>query len=70
MNLTEIGRVQKYLREKFDNDQITLDTKGKTSDSVEVKLTDEFIGVCYRDDDEGEVSYAFHMAIIDLDLPE
>ena len=70
MNSTEIMRVQTYLREKFSNDQINLNTKGKISNSVEVNLGDEFIGVCYRDEDDGEVSYAFHMAIIDLDLPD
>ncbi|MGY8985541.1 MAG: DUF3126 family protein [Sphingomonadales bacterium] len=70
MNSVEISRVQKYLREKFDNEKIKLNSKDKTSDSIEVMLGDEFIGVCYRDEDEGEVSYAFHMAIIDLDLPD
>ncbi|MEE8534508.1 MAG: DUF3126 family protein, partial [Kiloniellales bacterium] len=30
---------------------------------------DEFIGVIFRDEDEGEVSYAFNMAILDEDLP-
>jgi len=33
-------------------------------------LGEEFIGVVYRDEDEGEVSYAFNMAILEMDLPE
>jgi hypothetical protein len=36
---------------------------------VEVYLGDEFIGTLFRDEDEGEVSYAFSMAILDFDLP-
>ena len=36
---------------------------------MEVYLDDEFIGVMYRDEDEGEVSYAFNMAILEIDLP-
>jgi hypothetical protein len=45
--------------------------KPKHDGSVEVSLGQEFIGVIYRDvdEDDGEVSYAFHMAILEMDLP-
>lgn len=69
MNVSEIARVQQYLREKFSNNRIKLLKRPDADDSVEVAIDDEFIGVIYRDDDEGEVSFAFHMAIIELDLP-
>jgi len=29
---------------------------------------DEFLGIIFRDDDEGELSYSFSMAILDVDL--
>lgn len=70
MNVTEIARVQKYLRETFDNNQLKLLKRGDADDSVEVLLGEEFIGVVYRDEDEGEVSYPFHMSILQMDLPE
>ncbi|GEQ99052.1 hypothetical protein JCM17844_26890 [Iodidimonas gelatinilytica] len=70
MTPTEIARVQKYLRETFDNNRINLKRRSKNTDSVEVLLEEEFIGVIYKDDEEGEVSYAFNMAILDMDLPE
>ena len=69
MDRSEIVRVQQYLRDKFGTDRITLQASGRTSDSVEVNLSGEFIGVIYRDEDEGEVSYAFQMAILEMDLP-
>lgn len=69
MNVSEIARVQQYLRDKFSNNRIKLLKRPDADDSVEVAIDDEFIGVIYRDDDEGEVSFAFHMAIIELDLP-
>lgn len=69
MNVSEIARVQQYLRDKFSNNRIRLLKRPDADDSVEVAIDDEFIGVIYRDDDEGEVSFAFHMAIIELDLP-
>ncbi|MDP6259748.1 MAG: DUF3126 family protein [Rhodospirillales bacterium] len=42
----------------------------KSENSVEVYLTEEFIGTIYRDDEEGEISYDFNMAILEIDLPE
>jgi hypothetical protein len=33
-----------------------------------VNLDGEFIGVLFRDDEDDEVSYDFHMAILDIDL--
>lgn len=70
MDNTEILRVQQYLRAKFRLDTITLHRRANKDDSVEVMIGDEFIGVIYRDDEEGEVSYDFNMAILDFDLPE
>lgn len=70
MNPHEIARLQAYLRAKFSMPQIKVVRRGETADSVEVALGDEFIGVIYKDEDEGEVSYAFHMSILEMDLPK
>jgi hypothetical protein len=40
----------------------------RKEDSAEVYVGDEFIGVLFRDDDEGETAYQFQMAILDYDL--
>jgi hypothetical protein len=37
---------------------------------VEVQVAGEFIGVIFKDDEDGEISYAFNMAILEMDLPE
>ncbi len=68
MNNDEIIRVQTYMRLKFQNDMVTL-KRGAKDDMVEVYLEDEFIGTLFRDEDEGEVSYDFNMAILEFDLP-
>lgn len=65
----EITRLQKYLQQKFGNPKISLVPRKEAKDSVEVTLAGEFIGVVYRDEDEGEVSYDLNMAILDVDLP-
>lgn len=69
MQKSEITRLQQYLQEKFGNRNIRLTARKEAGDSVEVTLNDEFIGVIYRDEDEGDISYDFNMAILEMDLP-
>lgn len=69
MEPIEIQRLQKYLQTKFGQPDMILRTR-KTNDSVEVLLKGEFLGVIYKDIDEGETSYDFNMAILDIDLDE
>ncbi len=64
-----MARLQKYLQEKFANTKLSLTERKEVKDSVEVTLGGEFIGVIYKDEDEGEVSYDFNMAILAMDLP-
>jgi hypothetical protein len=40
----------------------------KKDESAEVYLGDEFLGVVFRDEEDGELSYNFSMAILDIDL--
>jgi len=40
----------------------------RKDDSAELFIGDEFIGLIYRDDEDGETSYNFSMAILDIDL--
>jgi len=69
VNRSEIWRVEKYMRNLFRLDTITLVERPKQPDSVEVLINGEFIGVVFRDEEDGEVSYAFNMAILEMDLP-
>ena len=69
MTPEEIQKVQNYLQKKFGLPELTLRMR-KTGDSVEVLLKGEFLGVIYKDVDEGEVSYDFNMAILDIDVED
>jgi hypothetical protein len=69
VNRSEIWRVEKYMRNLFRLDTITLVERPKQPDSVEVMINGEFIGVVFRDEEDGEISYAFNMAILEMDLP-
>ena len=60
--------LQVYLRDKFKSNVIRVVERPKKDDSMEVYVGDEFMGVIFRDEDEGEISYSFNMAILDIDL--
>ena len=68
MTRSEIWRLEKYLRNLFRLDTITIVERPKQPDSVEVHVNGEFVGVLFKDEEDGEVSYAFNMAILEMDL--
>lgn len=70
MTRAELWRLEKYLRNLFRLDTITVVERPKQQDSVEVHVGGEFIGVLFKDEEDGEISYAFNMAILEQDLPE
>ncbi len=65
----EITKLQTYLQKKFGQSGLLLRDR-KTNDSLEVLLDGEFLGVIYKDAEDGEISYDFNMAILDIDLEE
>ena len=44
--------------------------RNKQNDSVEVYIGEEFLGLIFVDDEDGDRSYNFTMAILDVDLDE
>lgn len=69
MDTSEIVRLERYLRDRFGQ-RINVSRKRRNDGSVEVTLGDEFIATIYRDEEDGEVSYQFTMAILEEDLPD
>ncbi|HEX3945412.1 MAG TPA: DUF3126 family protein [Rhizomicrobium sp.] len=69
MTRSEIWRLEKYLRSLFRLDTITVLERPNQADSLEVHVADEFIGIIFKDEEDGDVSYAFQMAILEMDLP-
>ena len=69
MTPKEIARVQDYLRRIFSNNRIAVIPPSKPSAPIEVHVSNEFIGVLHRDEDEGEVSYSLLISILEEDLP-
>jgi hypothetical protein len=65
----EIIKVQAYLRNTFGNPNLAVRPRSQDPGSIEVLLKGEFIGLVFKDEDEGETSYDFNMSILDIDLP-
>lgn len=68
MKPEELRKLDAYFKRVFSNPGLQVRARPKKSDSAELYLGDEFLGIIYRDEDEGELSYNFSMAILDIDL--
>lgn len=68
MNKTDIAKIERYMRQTFANHSLRVVARPKKDDSAEVFVGDEFIGVIFVDDEEGDRSFSFQMAILAEDL--
>ena len=65
----ERAALQAYLRKLFENDKLTIASRLKKTDSVELNNGPDHIGVMTVDDAKAK-SYTLEMAILDIDLEE
>lgn len=64
----EMIKVQDYLRRTFGNESIGVKPRAQAADSIEILLKGEFLGICYKNEEDGETSFDFNMSILDIDL--
>jgi hypothetical protein len=67
MNPETVKRVETYLQRVL-NPGVVLQARPRVTDSVEVVLAGEHIGLVYLIEDEGETSYQLEMTILQEDL--
>jgi hypothetical protein len=65
----ERAALQSFLRKRFGNDKLTIASRMKKTDSVELNNGPDHIGVLTVDDDKGQ-SFTLEMAILDIDLED
>jgi len=70
VNKSELAKVERYLRQTFANHSLRVVARPKKDDSAEVYVGEEFLGVLFLDDEDGDRSYNFTMAILDTDLED
>lgn len=68
MKPDEIAKLTKFLRGKFAAANLSVRKRPQKDDSAEVYIGEEFVGVIFRDEEDGELSYNFSMAILEIDL--
>jgi hypothetical protein len=61
--------LQDYLRRFFENEHLTIASRLKKNDSVELNNGSDFLGVVSADDPKGK-TYTLQMAILDFDLED
>jgi hypothetical protein len=66
----ELAKIEAYLRRTFSNASIKVQARPRKTDSAEVYVGEEFVGVLFVDDEDDERSYHFQMAILGSDLDE
>ena len=68
MDEKAIRKIEGHLRGTFANARITLVPRPRQTDSAEVYVGEDFIGLVFEDED-GDGSYVFNMSILAEDLP-
>lgn len=66
MKPEEIRKLEAYFKRTFQNQQLQVKARPRKDDSAEVYIGDEFLGLVFKDEDDGD--YNFSMAILDIDL--
>ena len=64
----EIRKLDAYFKRTFQNPSLQVKARPRKDDSCELYLGEEFLGIIFKDDDDGDLSYNFSMAILDIDL--
>ena len=68
MKPDELVKLTKYFQKVFSNGAITVKSRPQKKDSCELFVGEEFVGIIFRDEEDGELSYNFSMAILEMDL--
>jgi hypothetical protein len=62
----EIKKLDAYFKRTFKNPDMQVKARPRKADSAEVYVGDEFLGIVFKDEEDGD--YNFSMAILDIDL--
>lgn len=64
----EMIKVQDYLRRTFRQPCHRRKTPRPGIGLYQILLNGEFLGICYKNEEDGETSFDFNMSILDIDL--
>ncbi len=68
MDRVTLKKIESFFKQKFNNKKIKIEGRANKDDSAEVFIEDEFIGVVFEDNEDGETCFQFNMTILSEDL--
>ena len=70
MDRITLKKIENFFKQKFNNKKIKIEGRANKNDSAEVFIDDEFIGVVFEDNEDGDTCYQFNMTILSEDLDD
>tara|TARA_B100000003_G_scaffold136759_1_gene122653 strand:- start:128 stop:340 length:213 start_codon:yes stop_codon:yes gene_type:complete len=70
MDRITLKKIENFFKQKFNNKKIKIEGRANKNDSAEVLIDDEFIGVIFEDNEDGDNCFQFNMTILSEDLDE
>ena len=70
MDRITLKKIETFFKQKFNNKKIKIEGRVNKNDSAEVFIDDEFIGVVFEDNEDGDTCYQFNMTILSEDLDD
>ena len=70
MDRTTLKKIEVFFKQKFNNKKFKIEGRTNKDDSADVLIEDEFIGVVFEDNEDGETCFQFNMTILTEDLEE
>ena len=70
MDRVTLKKIENFFKQKFNSKKIKIEGRANKTDSAEVLIDDEFIGVIFEDNEDGDMCYQFNMTILNEDLDD
>ena len=68
MDRITLKKIESFFKQKFNNKKFKIEGRANKNDSADVLINDEFIGVIFEDNEDGDTCYQFNMTILSEDL--
>ena len=70
MDRITLKKIENFFKQKFNNKRIKIEGRENKDDSADVLIEDEFIGVVFEDNEDGDTCFQFNMTILSEDLED
>jgi Protein of unknown function (DUF3126) len=66
----EMAKLKKYFSKLFNTPTVDVRRRGKLTDSAEVYVNGDCVGIVSDDDEDGDKSFALNISILEFDLED